>query len=81
MIVSEPDNLLVDLINETSESICGYRADDNTIKRFLSRYKDRLVIPAGTSELRPLTFPKQPKTPKISSQKPVSKESRKDSLL
>ncbi len=34
-LISEPDDLLVDLINETLEKICGYRADDKQIERFL----------------------------------------------
>ncbi|MFC1712717.1 winged helix-turn-helix domain-containing protein [Candidatus Poribacteria bacterium] len=81
MIISEPDSLLVDLINETSESICGYRANDRTVKRFLSKYGDQLTISADTSEVAPFTLPKQIQTPKSVRQKAGSKESRKDSLL
>jgi hypothetical protein len=81
MIISEPDSLLVDLINETSESICGYRADDRTVKRFLSKYGDQLTISDDTSEVAPFTLPKQIQTPKSVRQKAGSKESRKDSLL
>ncbi|MBI9084690.1 MAG: hypothetical protein JEZ11_13930 [Desulfobacterales bacterium] len=34
-LISEPDDLLVDLVNETLEKICGYRADETIIERFL----------------------------------------------
>ncbi|MFW5983507.1 MAG: type I restriction endonuclease [bacterium] len=34
-LISEPDDLLVDLINETLEKICGYRADDEQVEHFL----------------------------------------------
>ena len=34
-LISEPDDLLVDLINETLEKICGYRAEEIIIERFL----------------------------------------------
>ena len=82
MIISEPDGLLMDLINETSESICGYRADDNTIKRFLSRYKDQLTISADMLEVMPSASTKQPHIlPKTARRKTTSKETRKDSLL
>jgi hypothetical protein len=78
MIVSEPDGLLVDLLNETSESICGYRADDNTIKRFLAKYRDLLTISVDLPEVIPPASPKQPQASRPSGK---SKGSRKDSLL
>lgn len=34
-LISETDDLLVDLINETLEKICGYRADEKLIEDFL----------------------------------------------
>jgi len=34
-LISEPDDLLVDLINETIEKICGYRAEEKLIEEFL----------------------------------------------
>ena len=71
IIISEPDSLLVDLINETSESICGYRADDRTIKRFLSKYGNQLTISADTSEVA-LSIPsKQLQTPQ-EKQQPIT---------
>ncbi|MBI5968772.1 MAG: restriction endonuclease subunit R [Deltaproteobacteria bacterium] len=35
-IISEPDELLVDLINETLEKICGYRAEPEKIVSFIN---------------------------------------------
>lgn len=43
-IISEPDGLLVDLINETAESICGFRAGDDVIRRFLARHREQLLV-------------------------------------
>jgi len=43
MIVSEPDELLVDLINETAEKISGYKADSEMIKRFLSENEKQIL--------------------------------------
>jgi len=43
-IVSEPDELLVDLLLETLEKICGYRAEDEQVKRFLLEHVSHLRI-------------------------------------
>jgi predicted type IV restriction endonuclease len=43
-IVSEPDGLLVDLLLETLEKICGYRAEEKQVKRFLSENAENLSI-------------------------------------
>jgi len=45
-IIEEPDELLIDLINETTERLCGYRTDTEMIEQFLSRHKNHLIIPA-----------------------------------
>lgn len=37
-IISEPDELLVELINETVEKICGHRAEREQIVSFISEY-------------------------------------------
>jgi predicted type IV restriction endonuclease len=34
-LISEPDEALVDLLNETLEKICGYKAENNQITHFL----------------------------------------------
>ncbi len=43
-IIEEADELLIDLINETAEKICGFKADTELVERFLSRNKDALII-------------------------------------
>lgn len=60
MIISEPDELLVELINETTEKICGYRADDDAIRRFLSGHREGFLVPAI---LVPEPPPKPPPSP------------------
>lgn len=36
-LVSEPDEMLVELLNETLEKICGYKAEDNQVAEFLNQ--------------------------------------------
>ena len=61
MIVSEPDGLLVDLINETAEKICGFKADDNMIMDFLTKHEDQLLVSAAPlTEVTPITVPDVP---------------------
>ncbi len=43
-VVSEADELLIELINETTEKICGYKADSGMIEQFLVEYKGQLII-------------------------------------
>ena len=78
-IISEPDELLVDLINETAESICGYRAGNDIIKQFLYTYREQLSISADIS-IPPIPITPQ-RPPKTRKRRPSSKEPRKDSLL
>lgn len=60
-IISEPDEYLVELINEVTEDICGYRTDDDMIGRFLSRHRERLLLPAAPpAEVILLSFPETP---------------------
>ena len=61
-IISEPDELLVDLINETLEKICGYRADEQHIESFLRSNIKTLEDPQIVSTS------KRPKPTKIFSQ-------------
>lgn len=48
-IISEPDGLLVDLISETLERICGHRAEPDQIVKFINEH----VRNPGTSETGP----------------------------
>lgn len=43
-IVGEADGLLIELINETTEKLCGFKAESQLIEDFLSAHKDRLTI-------------------------------------
>ena len=36
-LVSEPEELLVDLISETTEKLCGFRPEDKDVERFIAR--------------------------------------------
>ena len=63
-IIEEADELLIDLINETAEKICGFKADTELVERFLSRNKDALIISATPTRHilppRPQVVPPRP---------------------
>ncbi|GAB4479121.1 MAG: hypothetical protein Kow00124_24400 [Anaerolineae bacterium] len=44
-IVSTPEELLLDLLIETTESLSGYRADYEMAERFLARYREQFHVP------------------------------------
>jgi hypothetical protein len=44
-IISEPDTLLIGLIAETTEKLCGFKPDIEDVKEFLILYKSELVRP------------------------------------
>lgn len=44
-IVSVPDELLVELINETLEKICGYKAESEQIVRFINEHINASITP------------------------------------
>lgn len=43
-IIEEADEFLVELINETTEKLCGFKADSQLIEEFLATHKERLMI-------------------------------------
>jgi len=43
-IVQEANELLIDLINDTTEKICGYKADSAMVEEFISKHKNSLII-------------------------------------
>jgi predicted type IV restriction endonuclease len=45
-LISEPDEMLVDLLNETLEKVCGYKAEDEQIVVFLRGIVAGTVVPA-----------------------------------
>ncbi len=44
-IIGETDELLIDLINDTTEKLCGYKADSAMVEQFLSKHRGNLIIP------------------------------------
>lgn len=44
-IINEPDPLLVDLLAETTEKLCGFKPDIDDVKEFLIFYKGTLIKP------------------------------------
>jgi hypothetical protein len=42
-IISEPDEVLVDLIAETTEKLCGYKPEHKSVKEFLSSQKENVI--------------------------------------
>ena len=49
-IVDTPDEILVDLISETAERICGFKPEPKSVERFLSR---RVHAPDNTPDASP----------------------------
>lgn len=43
-LIEETNELLIELLNDTNEKICGYRATDEQIAEFLDRNKEQLLI-------------------------------------
>lgn len=66
-IISEPDELLVELINETTEKLCGYKANSELVEQFLSRHRNQLVISTALP-----TKPTLPTHPKVTSRTSIS---------
>jgi hypothetical protein len=61
-IVSEPDELLLDLLIETAESLSGYRAEQEMAATFMSRHAKQLLVPeprdrVGLPSITPPTRP------------------------
>jgi len=68
-LVSEPDHLLVDLISETTEKLCGLRPEDKAVKKFI------------TAELKPgKVIIKHTPVKSINKTKPASKYSVQDRM-
>jgi len=48
-VVSEPDELLVELLSETVEKLSGFKPDEKDIKEFLNKHLDRFIINDDTT--------------------------------
>lgn len=65
-IITEPDELLMDLINDTTEKLCGYKADSELIEQFLSTNKSQFSlhdiqptrVPVKTTKKKPFSLVK-----------------------
>lgn len=44
-LVSQPDELLLDMLIETTESLSGYRAEQEMVARFLAQHRRQLLVP------------------------------------
>lgn len=51
-IIEEADEILIDLINDTTEKICGYKSDSEMIEQFLSRHRRQLMVSEGVESSR-----------------------------
>lgn len=61
-IISDPESLLLDLLAETTEKLCGFKPDIDEVFRFIERYQNQLTIRSFTPE-QTLPLPAQPTTP------------------
>lgn len=43
-IVSDRDDVFIELISETTEKLCGYKPDNEMVENFIYKNKDRLII-------------------------------------
>lgn len=43
-IITEPDELLVEILAETTEKLCGYKPDDETVEQFLIKVAQTPII-------------------------------------
>lgn len=65
-IIREPNSLLLDLIEEITERICGFKPDDSDIKKFISTYEERFLIVPKKQPKPPRPEPPSPPGIKIS---------------
>ena len=66
-LVSQADELLIDLLSETTEKLCGYKADAEIVERFLVENKGRLLIGVPQSmQVSPMLAPRSKRAPSVS---------------
>ena len=49
-IITEPDALLIDLIAETTERLCGFKPETDDVKRFITRMTPHILTPVIAAE-------------------------------
>jgi len=52
-IITEPDELLVELLAETTEKLCGHKPDSNTVENFLHSYIEKIEYKLPGPTVRP----------------------------
>lgn len=72
-IITEPDSLLIDLLSETTEKICGFKPETDETTRFLKNYEGRFLL---TPEEEASVLPPKPKSqpPPIPESKKISRD-------
>lgn len=48
-LISEPDELLIDLLAEATEKLCGYKPDHSTVEDFISANLSKIEVPYRTA--------------------------------
>lgn len=72
-IITEPDSLLIDLLSETIEKICGFKPETDEINRFFKNYESRFLL--TPEEQAPEKPPKpKPQPPTIPEGKKISQD-------
>lgn len=72
-IITEPDSLLIDLLSETTEKICGFKPEAGEINQFLKTYEGRFLL--SPEEEPPIEPPKpKPSPPAIPEDKKISQD-------
>jgi hypothetical protein len=72
-IITEPESLLIDLLSETTEKLCGFKPDTDETNRFLKTYEGRFLL---SPEEELLIEPPKPKIqqPHIPESKKISQD-------
>lgn len=52
-LISEPDELLVELISETTEKLCGFRPEDKAVEKFIARELKRGTVIIKPKSVKP----------------------------
>jgi hypothetical protein len=71
-LISEPDSLLVELISETIEKLCGLKPENQEIIHFLKIYEGRFIL-SPVEEIQ-ITNPPRITSPPISPGKRISQD-------
>lgn len=62
-IITEPDELLVELLADTTEKICGYKPNSEMVEQFLIRVSQETLIQQNQKITHPIRTPSNQTTP------------------